>query len=100
MEISIENVIRVFLVLGFLPLLIFNEYEETAFSNKFSCFFFNSFLMLKVFKLQIISDRNVNKKILHKNYLKLSQDNPSSKSSLRKLDLSCGIETYHFEGVL
>ena len=30
--------------------------------------------MLKVLKLQIISDRNLNIKISHKNYAKLSQD--------------------------
>ena len=87
---------------GFFCLLNFNECKETAFSSKLISSHFNSCLMLKVFKLQIISDRNAKKKkkISHKNYLELSQGNPSWKSSLRKLDLSCRIEMCHFEGLL
>ena len=56
--------------------------------------------MLKIFKLQFISDGNVNNKISHKNYLRLFQVNPCWKPSLRKFDLSCGMEMYNFEGLL
>ena len=74
--------------------------KKQLFQANFLSSLFNSCLMLKVFKLQIISDRNANKKISHKNYLKLSQDNPSWKSRLKKLDLSCGIDMYNFGGLL
>ena len=56
--------------------------KKQLFQENFISSLFSSCLMLKVFKLQIISDRNVNK-ISHKYYLKLSQDNPSRKSSLK-----------------
>ena len=96
-----KNFIKVFLVLGFfLPSELKRMYRNSFFRANFLSSFFDSCLMLKVLKLQIISDKNVNKKISHKNYVKLSQDNTSWKSSSRKLDLSCGIEMYHFEGLL
>ena len=57
--------------------------KKQLFQASFISALFNSCLMLKVFKLQIISDRNVNKRTSHKNYLKLPQDNPSQKSNLK-----------------
>ena len=45
--------------------------------------FFNNFLMLIIFKLQITADGNVNKKVSPKNHLKLYQDNPWCKPSFR-----------------
>ena len=57
--------------------------KKQLFQANFISSLFSSCLMLKVFKLQIISDRNVNKRISHKTYHKLSQDNPSRKSSLK-----------------
>ena len=62
-----KKFIKVFWYLDFFYLLNFNKCKETTFSSKFSFFFFfDSCLMLKVLKLQIISDSNVNKKNLTK----------------------------------
>ena len=62
----LKLVSKLFWYWSFLCILIFNKCKETAF-----------------FKFQFISDENINKKISHKNYLKLSKDNPQLKPRLR-----------------
>ena len=60
-EISIKvTFIKVFPVLQFSDN---NKCKETAFSRKLPVLFFNSCLMLTIFKLQIISERNVIKQV-------------------------------------
>ena len=76
MKTSIKSFLKVFLVLGFfLP----PELKRMYWNRFFEKIFFFLFLIA----VQVISDRNVNKRISHKNYVQLCQDNTSWKSSLK-----------------
>ena len=64
MEISIETFIKVFLVLEFSLPLNFNECKEKFFFQAiYLSYFFYSYLMSKIIKLQINPDRIVNIKL-------------------------------------
>ena len=72
-EISIATFAKVFLVLEF---SLLTNVKQQLFQVDSLPSFLNSCFMLKLFKLQIISNRNVNKNISHKVYLRLSHVNP------------------------
>ena len=76
--------------------------EKHLFQANWLSSFNNSCLILKVFKLQVISNgQHVNKKVSHKNISSYPRITQQWKPRLRNLtDLSSGIEMYHFEGLL
>ena len=101
-----DKFVEIFVGTFFLLIELF-EGKEIDFSSKLDFFFFKSCLTLKMFKLQIISGGNANKKahkkkkiIKIKKPLTLSQHNAWWKPSLRKLDLLCHTGIYRFQGLL